>query len=147
MNDLGHAWPVSILCLGYPFMTPAADLVSSQTDGERLIADAKVFNPDESHGVSYLRRAFRQIYLYLCDYNQPVGYLVIFNTSAKFLRFSLSVPSEPLPRISFNQKTIFFVIVDIFHHTEPASRRPVAEAIELSENEILGELSAARGDC
>jgi hypothetical protein len=117
------------------------DMISSQTSQVPLVADAKIFNPESNHGVDYLKRAFRQIYLYLCDYNQSIGYLVIFNTSNKLLRFSLSVESQPLPRLAFNQKTIFFLTLDIFPHAESASRRPATDAFEITEQAILGEIT------
>jgi hypothetical protein len=114
-----------------------ADMVASQTSEHPLIADAKVFNPEKSKGGSYIRQAFHQIYRYTCDYNQPIGYLVIFNTSEKQLNFDLKNESQPVPRITFNNKTVFFLEIDIFPHPESASRRKAGETINLTEQEII----------
>lgn len=114
-----------------------ADMVASQTSEHPLIADAKIFNPEKSKGGSYIRQAFHQIYRYTCDHNQPIGYLVIFNTSEKQLSFDLKNESQPVPRITFNNKTVFFLQIDIFPHPESASRRKPGERINLTEQEII----------
>jgi hypothetical protein len=116
-----------------------ADLVASQLSDEPLVADAKIFNPEKSKGARYIAQGFRQIYQYTSDYNEPVGYLIIFNTSDKQLRFALSAAAEPLPRVVVNNKTIFFVVIDLFPHETSASKRPQSEIVELSEQQIIGE--------
>lgn len=61
-----------------------ADMISLQSDSQDpLIADAKVFNPERSHGKAYVIKGVHQLYRYACDYNEAVGYLIIFNTSAR----------------------------------------------------------------
>jgi len=119
-----------------------ADMVASQTSEDRLLADAKVLHPESGRGAAYIRQAFNQIYLYTCDYNQPLGYLIVFNTSQHQLRFVVGTPAELFPRIIFNHKTIFFVVIDVFPHEEPASRRKPAEAIEIREDEIFTRASS-----
>src|SRR5207247_2139125 len=47
---------------------------------EPLVADAKVFNPQKSKGISYLLQGTYQLYTYACDYNESCGYLVVFKT-------------------------------------------------------------------
>lgn len=116
-----------------------ADMVSSQTSAEPLIADAKIFNPEAGKGKAYLTQSFEQIYQYTRDYNQPIGYLVIFNTSETQLRFVLQSSAETVPRILFNHKTIFFVDIDIYPHTEPASRRRIHAVLEMTEQDIVGK--------
>lgn len=91
-----------------------ADLVSSQLGDDRLIADAKIFNPDKNKSARYIIQGFRQLYQYTSDYNEPIGYLIIFNTSDKHLRFVLSAPSEPLAKVVVNNKTIFFITIDLY---------------------------------
>jgi hypothetical protein len=87
-----------------------ADMVGSQEGPERLIADAKIFNPDKNKGANYIVQGFRQVYQYAADYNEPIGYLVIFNTDNRQLRFSVSGGAEPLPHVVVNHKTIFFLV-------------------------------------
>ena len=101
------------------------------------IAEAKIFNPDRGKGKPYLIQAFQQTYLYACDHNQPVGYIVIFNTSDTQLRFALSASGEPVPHVVLNNKVIFFSEVDIFPHAESASRRKPLKAVEVTEEEIV----------
>ena len=61
-------------------------MVSLQQSNDPLIADAKIFNPEAGKSKSYILRGFHQLYQYTCDYNQSIGYLVIFNTSQTPLR-------------------------------------------------------------
>jgi hypothetical protein len=119
-----------------------ADMVSSQEGTERLIADAKVFKPGESK--KYILQGFRQIYDYCADYNAAIGYLIIFNTSAKQLRFGVSGSAAPLPRVVVNHKTVFFVVIDLYPHAETASQRSQPDIVDISEDEILGEVRLSR---
>jgi hypothetical protein len=116
-----------------------ADMVSSQEGPDRLVADAKIFNPDKSKSKGYILQGFRQVYQYACDYNSAIGYLVIFNTSDKQLRFAVSGEAKPLPRVVLNHKIIFIVTIDLYPHEESASRRPQQDFVEITEDEIRGE--------
>jgi hypothetical protein len=120
-----------------------ADMVSSQEGPDRLVADAKIFNPDKNKSKGYILQSFRQIYQYTCDYNSAMGYLVVFNTSDKQLRFAVSGEAKPLPRVVLNHKAIFFVTIDVYPHEESASKRPPQEFVEITEAEILGVTQAA----
>jgi hypothetical protein len=114
------------------------DLVSIQSSNEPLIADAKIFNPEKSKGARYITQGFRQVYQYTSDYNEPIGYLIIFNTSDKHLRFALSSGSEPVPKVVVNNKTIFFLVIDLYPHETSASKRPQPEVVEITEQDIVG---------
>jgi hypothetical protein len=122
-----------------------ADMVASQSSGTPFIADAKIFNPEKGKGAPYLRQAFQQIYQYTCDHNQPTGYLVIFSTCDKRLSFDLRPAAEPIPRLVLNNKTVFFMDIDLFPHTEPASRRQSPEHVRITEQEIIDLLNPASG--
>ena len=115
-----------------------ADMVATQASDNPLIADVKVFNPAKGKGKAYVIRAMHQVHTYTCDYNQPIGYVVIFNTSPTQLRFALTTPAQPVPRILFNNKTLFFIVIDIFPHSEPASQRKTLETVEIAEEELIG---------
>jgi len=119
-----------------------ADMVAAQASDNPLIADVKVFNPSRSKGKAYVIRALHQVHTYTCDYNQPLGYVVIFNTSASQLRFSVGNPAQPLPRVLFNNKTVFFLVIDIFPHSESASERRNLEIVEITEAELVGSQKA-----
>ena len=120
-----------------------ADMVAIQKSDHPLIADAKIFNPERGKAKAYLIQGFHQLYKYTCDYNQTVGYLVIFNTSEKQPRFVLQNAAEPVPRVLINNKAIFFVEVDIYPHAEPASQRKPPEVVEIKEEDILAALTPA----
>jgi hypothetical protein len=117
-----------------------ADMVSSQQGPERLIADAKVFDADAAKSKRHILQGFRQIYQYTADYNEAIGYLIIFNTSNKQLRFGVPGSAAPLPRVVLNHKTIFFLVIELYPHEETASQRPQPDVVEISEDEILGEV-------
>ena len=113
-----------------------ADLVASQGDDEPLIADAKIFDPEKSKDKQYIAKGFRQIYDYTLDYNEPVGFLVIFKTCEENLKFGLAHASQGTPYIQHNGKTIFFVTIDIFPYEESASKRGKLKYVELSEEDL-----------
>lgn len=118
-----------------------ADMVSIQEGSrEPLIAEAKIFNPDASKGKSYLIRGFHQVHRYTCDYNQAIGYLIIFNTSNRPLRFLLSAVPDVVPRVVYNHKTIFLLEIDLFPHAEPASKRKLPNAMDITEEEFTAPL-------
>lgn len=118
-----------------------ADLVSIQTDEEPLIADAKIFNPEKSKDKSYIIRGINQIYRYTLDYNEMFGYLVIYNTSQTDFLINFQKSEQSIPCISFNNKTIFILVIDIYPHEQSASKRGKLKAIELNENEIIENLN------
>lgn len=124
----------------YPFSTPAsssgrADIVASLHASDPVIVEVKVFD-GASRGRSHLRQGFRQVHDYMTDYNKSVGYLVIFNVCDKDLQFRLTNPDKP-PRVHLNNKTIFLIVVDIYHDIHPASERPKLEVYEIKEDELV----------
>ncbi len=120
-----------------------ADMVSAQHSPTPLVADVKIFDPATGRGTTYIKRGFHQVYRYLHDYNQPIGYLVVFKGSGKQLDVDVSrtVPDE-VPYITFGDKTVFLLQVDIFPHEEPASKRSVPERETISEVELQSEIQS-----
>ncbi len=116
-------------------ITGEIDLISSQNTDDPLLLDAKVFDGD-SRGKSYIRKGFNQIYTYTQQYNEPFGYLVIFKTCEKDLRFSLKQPGN-IPLLVHNHKTIFLITIDIFPNPKPVSQRVPIHAIEITEEEMI----------
>lgn len=114
-----------------------ADMVKTQESDEPLIADVKIFNPGKSKGKSYISKGFNQVYLYTLDYNEPFGYLIIFNTSGKDLRFALAEKEQSTPFIIHNNKTIFLITIDIFPYDTPASKRGKLSTVEITEAELI----------
>lgn len=120
------------------------DMVSVQHSLNPLVADVKIYEPESSRGNAYIRRGFYQVYRYLHDFNQPIGYLVVFKGSEKLLVFSGATSNaEQVPFLTINDKTIFLIQIDIFPHQEPASKRSVAEQDVISETDVAAEIEAA----
>jgi len=123
-----------------------ADLVAAQSSDDPLIADAKIFDPGKSKGKDYLVKAFRQIYTYTVDYTQPFGYLIIFKTCEEDLKLALTNSEQFTPSVTYNNKTIFFLVIDIFGHEHPASKRPGIKAVEITEADLIEVLSTPPQD-
>lgn len=70
------------------------DFISSQTGKDRLLADAKLFNPERGQDRGYIIKGFRQVYDYLKDYNESFGYLVIFKTGGQDLSITTQQQRE-----------------------------------------------------
>lgn len=118
-----------------------ADLVSSQTGEQRLVADAKIFDPGRNKGKSYVIRGFNQIYTYTRDYNEPFGFLVIFKTCEDSLHFTLPEKASAAPFLSHNNKTIFFVVVDLYPYENTASQRGPLRSVEISASELVSSIA------
>jgi hypothetical protein len=87
--------------------------------------------------VRYLAQGVKQLYAYCVDFNESVGYLVIFKTSPDDLKLALDDQRHGTPFIIFNNKTVFFVVIDIYPHQEPASKRGTLRAIEISSQDLI----------
>ena len=113
------------------------DLIAAQKSDEPLIADVKIFNPEKGKGTDYIARGFNQIYLYTLDYNEPFGYLIIYNTSGQDLRFVLANQEQSTPFVVHNNKTIFVVTIDVFPYETSASRRGRLKTVEITEEDLI----------
>lgn len=122
-----------------------ADLVATQEGNEPLIADAKVFDPGHGKALTYLIAGFRQIYTYCLDYNQSVGYLIIFRTSENDLKLALQDEVQGTAFVILNGKVIFFVLIDIFPHELSASKRGKIKAYELTGDDLMSIMSEGEG--
>lgn len=118
-----------------------ADLIGQQTGAEPLLADTKIFNPAKSKGTSYIAHGFNQVYIYTLNFNQPFGFLIIYNTSGDDLRFALADKSQSIPFLIHNNKTIFFMVIDIFPHEKPASKRGQLKTHEVTEELLVSVVS------
>lgn len=116
------------------------DMISSQQGENRLLVDAKIFNPDKSKPTSYIIKGFHQIYTYTQDFNQPIGYLIIFKTCEHDLKFSLSEGLSSIPFMTHNNKTIFFITVDIFLYDKSASKRGTLTSYEITEADLTKDV-------
>lgn len=113
-----------------------ADMVASQEGDERLLLDAKIFDPERGKPVSYLIDGFKQVYRYCLDHNEPVGYLVIFKTTTDDLKFALDNDVSGTPFSTINGKTIVFLTVDI-SPSPSASKSGKMKAHVLKQSELV----------
>jgi hypothetical protein len=119
------------------------DLIADQKSEDPLIADTKIFNPASKKGKEYIVKGFNQIYLYTVDYDEPFGYLIIYKTSDKDLRFTLADQEQLTPFVVHNNKTIFVVIIDIYPHATSASKRGTLSPVEITENDLIQVVDSA----
>lgn len=113
------------------------DLIGAQTGTEPLLADVKIFHPQKSKGETYLATGFHQLYTYCRDHNRSCAYLVIFNLSPEDLRILTKNQSQSVSYVTHNNKTIFFVVINLYPHTAPASKRGIMECRELREEDLF----------
>ena len=113
------------------------DFVTEQIGDNRIIADTKIYWPEKSKGKSYLTNGFNQIYTYLCDYNESFGYMIIYNIAEEDIRFLLPQTQSTFPSYTYNNKTVFFVVIDICDHNATASKRGPRKAIDISEDDLI----------
>ena len=116
------------------------DLISAQSGKDRLVADTKLFNPERGQDRGYIIKGFRQVYEYTKDFNESFGYLVIFKTCEQDLAIPTQHQESSVPFITHNNKTIFFVVVDIFDYPESASKRGKLQAYEIPPQQFVESL-------
>ena len=117
------------------------DLVSAQSGKDRLVADAKLFNPERGQDRGYIIKGFRQIYDYTKDFNESFGYLVIFKTCEQDLAIPTQHQESSIPFIIHNNKTIFLVVIDIFDYPESASKRGKLQTYEITPQQFVEALA------
>ena len=130
--------------IDYPFSEPVSpsgkvDIVANLESDDPLVLEVKVFDPKQSKGKSRIKQGFHQVLSYVHNYNQSVGYLVIFNCSDK----QLVVPSDPPsadypPQVIHGGKTFFVISIDVAPHGAPASKEKPADRYEISIEELIG---------
>jgi hypothetical protein len=116
------------------------DLVSLQTGKDRIVADAKLFNPDRGQDRQYLIKGFRQVYDYTRDYNEPFGYIVVFKTCQQDIAIPTPHQESGVPFIIHNNKTIFILVIDLFEYEKSASKRGKLQSYEILPEEFVQSL-------
>ena len=127
----------------YPFSQPSspsgvADIVALLESDDPLVLEVKVFDPERERGRRNIRQGFQQILRYAQDYNQNVGYLVIFNCSNKQLVISPETTSDVNfpPCITYGGKTFFIISIDIHPGVASASTESVTDRQVISFDEL-----------
>ena len=130
--------------IDFPFSQPEspsgkADVVSLSDENDPLVLEVKVYDPRRSKGKPHLQQGFHQILRYAGDYQQTVGYLVVFNCSDNQLVF----PSDNVdagefpPRMVHDGKTVFLICIDLGVDREPASLEDPKGRTEVARNELV----------
>lgn len=94
-----------------------ADLVAPE-----LVLDAKVFDGSR-RSIQYLANGVHQVHTYARDFNQEVGYLVVYKTCPEIIDFTFSSTGQHAPYVTVGGKTIYVFVVDICLHEASASKR------------------------
>jgi len=129
------------------------DLLIHQKDGEsKLPIDAKYIR--ESDEPAKIKKAiaagFRQVHDYCGDYQQPVGYLVLFKETSRVIEIDGEF-DDAFPALRIGNRTIYFVEVDMCSYEDSngqpqsASKRGAAEVIHLTSAELI-ELAQKEAD-
>ena len=113
-----------------------ADLIAEQSGSDRVVADAKLFWPEKGKGKTYILSAFHQAYTYARDFNEPCAYLVIYKLCHEDLNFLVESTPSLFPCNTVNNKTIFFIVIDLCDHGVPASKRGVLKSIDITADEL-----------
>ena len=109
-----------------------ADLVAPE-----LVLDAKVFDGSR-RGVSYLASGVHQVHTYARDFNQEVGYLVVFKTCPETIDFTFSLAGQDAPYVTVGGKIIFILIVDICPYETSASKRGTMKVYSVDQDFLIG---------
>jgi len=125
------------------------DFVADQVGSDRVIADTKLFWPEKSKAKSYILSGFHQAYIYACNLNEPTAYLVIYKLCSESLNFLTPASTSLFPSFTVNNKTIFFVVVDICEYEAPASKRGTMRSYDITPEDLrlLTELHHPSGGC
>ena len=116
------------------------DLISSQVGRDRLVADVKIFDPKSGHDCAYIIKGFRQVYDYARDFNEPFGYLVIFKLCENDLSIAAANLESSVPFFIHNNKSIFFLVIDICPYDDSASKRGKLKAHEITAQQLVQSL-------
>jgi len=63
------------------------DLISAQSGKDRLVADAKIFNPEGGQNPNYIVKGFRQIYEYTKDFNDRLDIWLFLKNANRIYQF------------------------------------------------------------
>lgn len=111
------------------------DLIADQKTKNKLLIEAKIFNGKTSK--KSIINGFQQIYNYCNDYNENIGYLIIFKTCEDNLQLNLDQSEEKLSFCTFNNKLIYFLLIDIHNYEKSASKRGELNPIILTKDELI----------
>ena len=137
----------------YPLSQPLspsgkADIVALLGSPDPLVLEVKVFDPKNSKGKGNLSQGFHQVLSYANDYNESIGYLVVFNCSASQLVISPEGDSsiEFPPRIAHAGKMFFVIPIDVNPETESASKERPDSRVTITSKYLIGNPGTVESD-
>lgn len=124
----------------FPFSKPEtpkgkADVVIN-IEERPLPIEIKLFD-DQSYKKDYLRKGFTQALHYANDYNQSIGYLIVFNLSNKLLQFGNNSTENYFPYIEIQNKAIFIIPIDLHPILVSASQDKNLEIVNIDEKDLI----------
>ncbi len=119
--------------------TGRVDLISDQVGDERLLIDAKIYDPESSRGKSYIAKGYNQMLTYAHEYNEPVAYLVIFQTGGNDLSINFKMRDNKIPFILHDNKIVHFVKIDL-RDLPSASKRGLHTTSVITEHDLIVEI-------
>ena len=129
----------------YPFSEPSspsgkADVVALLGSDDPLVLEVKVYDPETGKNIRHLQQGFNQIVRYADNYNESLGYLVIFNCSERQLVISPDESEDPdfPPRISYSGKTFFTIVIDVHPVVASASVEKPSNRVVVSTEQLTG---------
>lgn len=122
------------------------DLIEAGRPGERIAADAKVFD-GASRSADYVAKGIAQVHRYLVDHSEPVGFLVVFQVAEPELRFEgFEVGVNQMPLFDHNGRRVYVEVVDIVPDRPSASKRGkvggTKGAVVLRADDVVKALAA-----
>jgi hypothetical protein len=124
------------------------DLIAIDANNEQLVVETKVFNNEKKLGKDYIVGGFAQTYSYCEDYNEPIGYLVLYKTGVTPLTLSFNETKSLVPFVVQNNKTIFAVLIDISDLPSASRRKPIPSVV-IAEKDVakkIEELDTGAGE-
>lgn len=128
----------------YPSLIPKsasgrADNVGKLDRLDPIVVEIIIFDRSKGYGKKRIRDGFTQIVKYTSDYNRDFGYLVIFNMDRVKINFKFQEANNLFrPMLSFNNKTYFFIIVNLFESVSASKLRQI-KTIEITDDDLIQE--------
>lgn len=128
----------------YPFSEPVSpsgrtDIAALLETDDPIVMEVKVYDPDSGKTKRNVSQGFHQVLQYADNYQKNVGYLVIFNCSDHqlVLPSDASTPAEYPPRVVYDGKTIFLLVIELSTERASASQEDPSSRVTLTREELL----------
>ena len=129
----------------FPFSQPGSpsgkvDTIAGLRTRDPLVLEAKIFDPAMDKRMRNVRQGFHQVVRYAQDYNESIGYLVIFNCSDSELLIVPEAGSEPQnpTRVEYGGKNFFVVTVNVNPQRQTASKETVSNRVTCTHSDLTG---------